>query len=268
MLVGLQKVSLARHITILKRKTLIGRFLNHLGRYLLMLKSMFVKPENLKMYWKEFMHQCTEIGIGSLPIVIIISVFLGAVTTVQTAYQLVSPIIPKSSIAQIVRDSVILELSPTVLSIVLAGVVGSKIASELGNMRTTEQIDALEIMGINTRSYLVMTKILGALVVVPFLIVISAVLAIWGGRLAGSMSGAIAPSVFDIGLHQSFKPYNVFFALSKAYTFAFIVSSIPAYYGYYVQGGALEIGRASTTAVVVSCIMILFADYALAALLL
>jgi phospholipid/cholesterol/gamma-HCH transport system permease protein len=246
----------------------IGLFLNHLGRFLLMLKSMFTKPENFKMYWKEFMHQCVEIGVGSLPIVVIISLFLGAVTTVQTAYQLVTPLVPQSTIAQIVRDSVILELSPTVVSIVLAGVVGSKIASELGNMRTTEQIDALEIMGINTRSYLIAPKIVGALVVVPCLVVISAVLAIWGGRTAGSMSGILATEIFDNGLRQNLNTYNITFALYKAYTFAFIISSIPAYYGYHVKGGALEIGRASTTAVVVSCIMILFADYVLAALFL
>jgi len=233
-----------------------------------MLRRMFTRPENMKMYWKEFMHQCSEIGVGSLPIVIIISLFLGAVTTVQTAYQLVTPLVSRQTIAQIVRDSVILELSPTVVSIVLAGVVGSKIASELGNMRTTEQIDALEIMGINTRSYLVMPKILGALLVVPCLVVISAVLAIWGGRVAGSMSGIIAPDIFDAGLRQNLNTYNITFALYKAYTFAFIISSIPAYYGYHVEGGALEIGRASTTAVVVSCIMILFADYLLAALIL
>ncbi len=233
-----------------------------------MLRRMLTRPENMKMYWNEFMHQCAEIGVGSLPIVIIISLFLGAVTTVQTAYQLVTPLVPKQTIAQIVRDSVILELSPTVVSIVLAGVVGSKIASELGNMRTTEQIDALEIMGINTRSYLVMPKILGALLVVPCLVVISAVLAIWGGRMAGSLSGIIAPDIFDNGLRQNLNTYNITFALYKAYTFAFIISSIPAYYGYHVQGGALEIGRASTTAVVVSCIMILFADYLLAALIL
>jgi phospholipid/cholesterol/gamma-HCH transport system permease protein len=233
-----------------------------------MLKGMVTKPENLKMYWKEFMHQCSEIGIGSLPIVIIISLFLGAVTTVQTAYQLVTPLVPKGTIAQIVRDSVILELSPTVVSIVLAGVVGSKIASELGNMRITEQIDALEIMGINTRSYLVLPKVLGALIVVPCLVVISAVLAIWGGRVAGSLSGIIGTDIFDMGLRQNLNTYNITFALYKAYTFAFIISSIPAYYGYYVKGGALEIGRASTTAVVVSCIMILFADYILAAIFL
>ncbi|MBP9740737.1 MAG: ABC transporter permease, partial [Chitinophagaceae bacterium] len=243
-------------------------FFTHFGRYILMLKGMFSKPENNKMYWKEFMHQCVEIGVGALPIVIIISLFLGAVTTVQTAYQLVSPLVPQTTIAVIVRDSIILELAPTVLSIVLAGVVGSKIASELGNMQTTEQIDAQEIMGINTRNYLIMPKILGALVVMPCLITLSAILGIWGGRTAGAMSGIIATDIFDTGLRQGFTPYNVFFALTKAYTFSFIVSSIPAYFGYHVKGGALEIGQASTKAVVVSCILILLADYVLAALLL
>ena len=233
-----------------------------------MLKSMFTKPENWKMYWKEFMHQCVEIGVGSMPIVLIISLFLGGVTTVQTAYQLVSPLVSKETIAIIVRDSMILELSPTVVSIVLAGVVGSKIASELGNMQISEQIDAHEIMGINTKNYLILPKILGALVVVPCLISLSAILGIWGGRMAGSLTGIIAPDIFDNGLRQNFTPFNVFFALIKAYTFAFIISSIPAYYGYHVKGGALEIGRASTTSVVVSCILILLADYALAALLL
>ncbi|MBV9989047.1 MAG: ABC transporter permease [Chitinophagaceae bacterium] len=243
-------------------------FFTHFGSYLLMLKGMFTKPENWRMYWKEFMHQCVEIGIGALPIVVIISLFLGAVTTVQTAYQLVSPLVPASTIAQIVRDSMILELSPTVVSIVLAGVVGSKIASELGNMRISEQIDALEIMGINTKSYLVLPKILAALLMIPCLIVISAVLGIWGGRTAGSMSGIIATDIFDLGMRQNLNMYNINFALYKSYTFAFILSSVPAYYGYNVKGGSLEIGRASTSAVVVSCILILFADYALAALLL
>lgn len=243
-------------------------FFTHFGTFLLMLKGMFTKPENWRMYWKEFMHQCVEIGIGALPIVIIISIFLGAVTTVQTAYQLVSPLVPLSTIAQIVRDSMILELSPTVLSIVLAGVVGSKIASELGNMRISEQIDALEIMGINSKSYLIMPKILAALLVIPCLIVISAVLGIWGGRTAGAMSGILANDIFDAGLRQNLNLFNINFALYKSYTFAFILSSVPAYYGYNVKGGSLEIGRASTSAVVVSCILILVADYALAAILL
>ncbi|MBS1566897.1 MAG: ABC transporter permease [Bacteroidetes bacterium] len=239
-----------------------------LGRYFLMLKGMFSKPENMKVYWKEFMHQCSDIGIGSLGIVVIISFFMGAVSAVQTAYQLVSPIIPKSSIAQIVRDTVILEFAPTLVCIVLAGVVGSKIASELGNMRVSEQIDALEIMGINTKAYLVAPKIVAALVVIPMLVVISAVLGVWGGQIAGVNSGILSYDDYEKGLLNNFLPYNVFFALVKAYTFAFIISSIPAYYGYHVNGGALEIGRASTRSVVVSCIMILFADYILAALLL
>ena len=243
-------------------------FFTEFGRYLLLMKGMFSRPENGKMYWKEFMHQCVEIGIGSMGIVVIISFFMGAVSALQTAYQLTSPVIPKSTIAQIVRDTVILEFAPTLVCIVLAGVVGSKIASELGNMRVSEQIDALEIMGINTKTYLVLPKIVAALMMIPLLVVISMGLGIWGGRVAGVASGILAPNVYDRGLLENFVSYNVFFALVKGYTFSFIISSIPAFYGYHVQGGALEIGRASTKAVVVSCVAILFSDYVLAALLL
>lgn len=229
---------------------------------------MFSKPENWKMYWKQYIGQCVSIGIGSLGIVAIISVFMGAVSAVQTAYQLVSPLIPKSTIAQIVRDTMILEFSPTLICIVLAGVVGSKIASELGNMRVSEQIDALEIMGINTKSYLIFPKIAGALTMIPLLVIISTALGIWGGRLVSGLSGIVTASMFDAGLLNAFNPYNIFVALCKAYTFAFIIASVPAYHGYYVNGGALEIGKAGTTSVVISCIMILLADYILAALLL
>lgn len=243
-------------------------FFTHFGRYLIMIRGMFTKPENHKMYWKEFMHQCNDIGIGSLGIVSIISVFIGAVSAVQTAYQLVSPIIPQTTIAQIVRDTVILEFAPTLVCIVLAGVIGSKIASELGNMRVSEQIDALEIMGINTKAYLIMPKIAAAMVTIPLLVVISMVLGIIGGRMAGTASNILSTDTFDRGLLQNFVPYNVTFALIKSYTFAFIISSIPAYYGYYVKGGALEIGRSSTKSVVVSCIMLLFADYVLTQVLL
>src|SRR6186713_3225858 len=194
-----------------------------IGQYLLMIGGMISRPENAKMYWKEFIHQCSEIGVGSLGIVVIISIFMGAVSTVQTAYQLVSPVIPISVIAQVVRDTVILEFSPTLVCIVLAGVVGSKIASELGNMRVSEQIDALEIMGINTKTYLVLPKILAGLIMIPLLVVISAALGIWGGRLASITTGIISASQFDRGLLESFVPYNVFFALIKAYTFAFLI---------------------------------------------
>lgn len=244
------------------------KYIAHFGTYLVMLKGMFSRPENGRLYWKEFMHQCVEIGIGSLAIVCIISVFMGAVSALQTAYQLVSPLIPDTSIAQIVRDTVILEFAPTLVCIVLAGVVGSKIASELGNMRVSEQIDALEIMGINTKAYLILPKILAAIVTIPMLVVLSMVLGIYGGRLACNFAEIIPIETFDRGLMEKFTPYNVTFALIKSYTFAFLISSIAAYFGYNVKGGALEIGRSSTASVVISCIMILLADYVLAALLL
>ena len=239
-----------------------------LGEFLLMIKGMFTKPEHWRMYWKELMHQCVELGIGSLGIVSIISLFIGAVSTLQTAYQFVSPIIPRSVIAQIVRDSVILEFAPTITCIVLAGVVGSKISSELGNMRVSEQIDALEIMGINTKAFLILPKIIAALITIPLLVIIAMTLGIWGGRMIGDFTGILPHEIYDRGLLDSFVPSNVTFALTKAYTFAFIITAIPAYFGYNVRGGALEIGRASTTAVVTSCIMILLADYLRAAILL
>ena len=243
-------------------------FFTAFGRYILMLKNMVARPENPKMYWKEFMHQCAEIGIGALGIVVIISFFIGAVSTVQTAYQLVSPLIPQHTIAQIVRETVILEFAPTLVCIVLAGVIGSKIASELGNMRISEQIDALEIMGINTRTYLVLPKILAALLTIPALIVLSAALGIWGGRVAGSLTGIIPPAVYDRGLLVNFNPFSIYFMLIKSYVFCFIITSISAFFGFYVEGGSLEIGQSSTRAVVVSCIAILAADYVLSLLLL
>jgi phospholipid/cholesterol/gamma-HCH transport system permease protein len=233
-----------------------------------MLKGMLSKPENPKLYWKEYMHQCSEIGIGSLGIVMIISVFMGAVSAVQTSYQISNPLINKIIISQIVRDTVILEFAPTLICVVLAGVVGSKISSELGNMRVSEQIDALEIMGINTKTYLVLPKIAAAITTIPMLVIVSMFLGIYGGRLTASMSGVLSADTYDKGLMEQFIPYNVFFAMMKAYTFAFFLSSIPAYFGYYVNGGSLEIGRSSTKSVVITCIVILFADYILAALLL
>jgi phospholipid/cholesterol/gamma-HCH transport system permease protein len=233
-----------------------------------MISGMFTLPENWKMYWKELMQQCIDIGIRSLGIVSIISAFIGAVSTVQTAYQLISPIIPKSAIAQIVRDTIILEFAPTLTCVVLAGVVGSKISSELGNMRVSEQIDALEIMGINTKAFLILPKILASFIVVPLLVIYSGVLSILGGRFAGTMANILSAETFDKGLLINFNPYNVTFSLIKAYTFSFIISGISSYYGYHVKGGALEIGQASTKAVVTSCIAILLADYALASLLL
>ena len=239
-------------------------FFTLFGKYLLMLKGMFTVTENKHMFWKEYIRQCVDIGIGSLPIVVIISFFLGAVTTVQTASQLVSPLVPLSTIGIIVRDSILLEFAPTFLAIVLAGVVGSKIASELGNMRTTEQIDALEIVGINSKNYLILPKILGAFTMVPLLVGISAVIGVWGGYLVGDWTGAVPKELYINGIRTDLNISYISIAFYKSFIFAFIISTVPAYFGYYVQGGALEIGKASTRSVVVSCILILIADYLVA----
>lgn len=247
---------------------MFSTFLEHVGKYSIMLYKMFSKPENSKVYWKELMHQSNDIGIRSLPIISIISIFLGAVMTVMTAYQLVSPLIANYIMAQVVRDSVILELSPTINSIVLAGVVGSKIASELGNMRVSEQIDALEIMGINTRSYLIMPKIISALFMVPFLIILSIFLSILGGYVTVMFTSFMSLEEYIYGLEEGFVAFNILVAMVKAFVYAFLIASISSYYGYHVEGGALEIGRASTTAVVVTCIMILLADYIITMLML
>ena len=238
----------------------------HFGYFLLMLKGMFTKTENKKMFWNEYIKQCVDIGFGSLPIVIIISFFLGAVITVQTAAQFVNPLIPITTIGIVVRDGMLLEFAPSFLSIVLAGVVGSKIASELGNMRISEQIDALEIMGINTKNYLILPKILASFTMVPILVGISAVIGVWGGYFVGGLTGSVAPEIFIMGIRKGFDTNYVAIAFYKSFIFSFIISTIPCYFGYYVKGGALEIGKAGTQSVVVSCILILIADYLVAAI--
>ncbi|MGB4774821.1 MAG: ABC transporter permease [Daejeonella sp.] len=239
-----------------------------LGKYILLLKAVFRKPEKWNIYRKEIFREMDSIGVGSLGIIAIISVFLGAVTTVQTAFQLVSDLIPKSVIGAIVRDSSILELSPTISAIVLAGKVGSSVASQIGTMRVTEQIDALEIMGINSPGYLILPKIIGAVTTIPLLVILSIGLSLLGGYLAGTASGAVTAQDFISGLKADFIPFIFTVCMIKAVIFAFIITSVSAYQGFYTTGGALEVGQSSTKAVVISCISILFADYVIAQLLL
>ena len=193
---------------------------------------------------------------------------MGAVTTLQTAFNLVGPLIPDYVISLVVRDMTLLELSPTIIAIVFAGKVGSNIAGELGTMRITEQIDALEVMGINSSSYLVLPKIIASILMYPILVVMSAFLAILGGYIAGTISEVIAGAEYIYGLRYEFNPFNIPFALIKSYVFAFLVASISSFQGYYTEGGALEVGKSSTQAVTKSCIAILIADYLLAQILL
>lgn len=239
-----------------------------LGKYILLLKAVFRRPEKWNIYRKEIFKEMNQIGIDSIGIIAIISTFLGMVTTVQTAYQLVSDLIPRSIIGSIVRDSTILELSPTISGIVLAGKVGSSVASQIGTMRVTEQIDALEIMGINSPGYLILPKILAAVVTIPLLVIISIALSIWGGYIAGTLSGSVTGSDYILGATQDFRGFTITVSMIKAVIFAFIITSVSAYQGFYTSGGAYEVGISSTKGVVISCIMILFADYVVAELLL
>ena len=238
------------------------------GRYILLLKSVFRKPEKLKIYLKEIAKQMDYVGVGSLGLIAIISTFIGAVMTLQIAFQLVSDFIPKTIIGSVNRDSSILELSPTISAIVLAGKIGSAISSEIGSMRVTEQIDALEIMGINAPGYLILPKIISGITMVPMLVIISMFLSISGGYIGGSISGAVTPAEYIQGITTDFNPYTIVVALVKAFVFGFIITSVPAYEGFYVRGGALEVSQASTRADVISCISILVCDYLVTQLLL
>ncbi|MBK1438742.1 ABC transporter permease [Parapedobacter sp. ISTM3] len=243
-------------------------FFTYFGQYLLLLKSVFRRPEKWRIYWKEIIHEMNEIGVGSLGLIAIISTFVGAVMTMQIAFQLVSDLIPNSVIGQINRDSSILELSPTITALVLAGKVGSSISSQIGSMRVTEQIDALEIMGINAPGYLILPKILAGITMIPVLVIISIFLALTGGLVGGALSGAVTPADYISGITDGFIGYTVAVALVKAFVFGFVITSVSAFKGFYVRGGALEVGQASTRGVVISCIAILVMDYIVTALML
>lgn len=239
-----------------------------LGQFLIFLGSMFVRRETFKTYVSLTIDECIKVGYNSLFIVTIVSVFMGAVTTIQTAYNLVSPFIPKYVVSLVVRDMTVLELAPTIMAIVYAGKVGSNIAGELGTMRITEQVDALEVMGINSASYLVLPKIIASMIMYPMLVILSGFLCLYGGYLTSVFTGILTGFDYVYGLRFEFVEYNIQFALIKAVVFAFLVAAISAYKGYYTSGGALEVGQSSTAAVTNSCIAILLADYLLAQLLL
>ncbi|MEC8739601.1 MAG: ABC transporter permease [Bacteroidota bacterium] len=242
--------------------------LQQFGRYILFLGKLFERPEKYKIYLQRTLLEMNNIGVGSLVIVSIIAVFQGAVTTLQIAFQLISPLIANPVIGEIVSDSTLLDLAPTITSLVLAGKVGGHIASEIGTMRVSEQIDALEVMGINSISFLALPKIVAGLIMMPLLIVISIFLSNLGGVIVGYFSDIITPEEFLQGARTSFTPFKLFFSLLKSFTYAFIITSVSCYHGYYTSGGALEVGKSSTKAVVYSAVAILFADYLLAELLL
>lgn len=227
-----------------------------------------MRRESFGSYYKLVIDESMLIGVKSVLLFALVSSFMGAVTTVQTAYNLVSPLIPKFVIAQVVREMTILELAPTIMAVIYAGKVGSSMAGGLGTMRITEQIDALEVMGINSISYLVLPKMVASMIMLPMLVIVAAVCALMGGYLVGSATGIITPTEYIYGIRYVFNEYMVTFALIKAFVFAFLISSISCFKGYYTQGGALEVGISSTAAVTTSVIAVLLSDYFLAELLL
>jgi phospholipid/cholesterol/gamma-HCH transport system permease protein len=244
------------------------RILEQVGRYFILLKKVFSKPEKPSVYYKQTMSELVYLGLNSIGIITIISFFMGAVITLQTAYNTENPIYPTYLIGLGCRDSIILEFSSTISALILAGKVGSNIASEIGTMRVTEQIDALEMMGVNSASYLILPKIIATLLFNPILTLISIIVGIVGGWIAGTLAGVITSQDFIYGIQYAFIPYYITYSIIKTLFFAFIITSVSAFQGYFVDGGSLEVGRASTKAVVFSSVLILLFNVILTQLLL
>lgn len=235
--------------------------LTQLGKYFLMLWVVFSKPQKFHVFWRRCFEEIQIIGLNSLPIVALMSVFMGAVIALQTASNMDTPWLPEYTIGYITRSSTILEFSPTIISLILAGKVGSNISSEIGMMRVTEQIDALEIMGVNSLTYLVLPKITAAVLFFPILIIFSMGLSLIGGWLSLILSDLSSTDTYIFGLRSFFKASDITYALSKTVVFGFLIVSIASFYGYYTKGGAIDVGRSSTQAVVTSSIAILLANF-------
>ena len=232
--------------------------LSETGKYFLLMKRVFVVPDRGKMFFRQFPKELEKLGLQSLPIVAIISIFIGFIMTMQTKLNTSNPLLPVYTTGLVTRDTLLLEFSSTNLCLILAGKVGSNIASEIGTMRITEQIDALEIMGVNSANYLILPKILAFVLMMPFLVIFSMALGVGGGYFVGVLTNIMTTGDYLIGIQYAFIPFYVFYSIIKSMFFAFIISSVAAYYGYYSYGGALDVGKASTNAVVNGSILILF----------
>lgn len=248
--------------------TTIRRFFEHIGAYFILMRRAFTWPENWYVIRSRVIDEIDKLGVRSLGLVALMSTFVGAVITLQTVTNIDSPLIPLYTVGYATRESVILEFSSTMLCLILAGVVGSNVASEIGNMRVSEQIDALDIMGVNSARYLIMPKVVAAIIIFPFLILISMALGLLGGYLVSIGTGLITSHDYIYGLQYEFKFFHVIYSLVKTLFFAAIITSISSYQGYFVKGGALEVGAASTRGIVQSSVLILIVNYVLTQLML
>ncbi len=242
-------------------------YLDDIGRYFLMLKGVFSRMTKTSVIRSLIIKEIDDLILGSLGITVFLAFFIGAVVAIQTALNLNNPLIPKQLIAFASRQSVILEFAPTFISVIMAGKVGSFITSSIGTMRVTEQIDALEVMGINSLNYLVFPKIV-AMLMYPFVIAIAMFVGIFGGYIAGVYGGFVSSSEFITGLQEDFIPFHLVYAFIKTFLYAFLLATIPSFHGYYMKGGALEVGKASTSAFVWTTVVIIIANYVLTQLLL
>lgn len=238
------------------------------GRYCLFMTQVFRAPDKWREFLKSMVFEINKLGVDSIPLVIIISIFIGAVIAIQMQLNIMSPLIPSYSVGLATREILLLEFSSSILSLILAGKVGSNIASEIGTMRVTEQIDAMDIMGINSANFIVLPKIVGFVLFVPVLVILSMFMGLFGGWCIAQFTDMISVEKYVFGIQSFFNEWYVWYGIIKTYFFAFIITSVAAYYGYYVKGGALEVGKASTNAVVSSSILILLMDVVLTKLLL
>ncbi|MBU3659284.1 MAG: ABC transporter permease [Flavobacteriales bacterium] len=242
--------------------------MRNIGKYILMLKDVFTRPNKWRVFFERLLEELIGIGINSLPIVALMSTFIGGVIALQTASNMSSPLLPAYTVGYITQSSTILEFSPTIISLILAGKIGSNIASEIGTMRVTEQIDALEIMGVNSLNFLVLPKITAAVLFFPILVIFSMALSMLGGWISLVVSNLSTTEEYVLGLRAFFDPFNIKYALTKTIVFGFLIVSVSSYYGYYVKGGSLDVGRASTQAVVSSSVTILIANFLLTQMIL
>ncbi|MEO0404386.1 MAG: ABC transporter permease [Bacteroidota bacterium] len=244
------------------------KLLFHTGRYCTLIFNALRRPEKFNVYMRQIVFEVDKIGVQSIGIVALLSLFMGAVICIQTAANIDSGWIPAYTIGFTVRQTLILEFCPTIIPVIMAGKVGSNIASEIGTMRITEQIDALDIMGVNSAGYLILPKVIAAIFIFPFLVVISMFLGIGAGAVIGELSEVVSYADYEIGIQYDFRWFSVFYAIVKTVVFAFIITSVSAYHGYFTKGGALEVGKSSTQAVVYSIVLIMVMNYVITQLLL
>ena len=232
----------------------------HIGRYAILLKKVFAKPQKFRIFFIQLLKELDKLGVGSVSIVLIITFFMGAVVTIQTAANMNNPLLPKYLIGFATRDSIILEFSSTVTAVILAGIMGSNISSEIGNMRIGEQIDAMEIMGVNSANHIILPKILAMLIMMPFLVIIAMAVGIFGGLVVSVLSDALTLNDYLEGLQYDFSAFKILYSIVKSVVFAFIITSVSSYHGFYVRGGAIEVGKAGSRGVIYSIIIILMSN--------